>query len=85
MTRLRTPNDSVFSPKKPEEPAVATLDRRQLLQGAAAVGVIGASRAMAPGWMPRLAFRSPGMLANGAPVFFAAVSAFLLSITTASG
>ena len=65
MTRLRTPNDSVFSPKKPEEPAVATLDRRQLLQGAAAVGVIGASRAMAPGWMPRLAFRSPGMLANG--------------------
>jgi uncharacterized protein (DUF1501 family) len=35
------------------------LDRRQFLGGAAAAGVLGASRALFPSWMPQLVFRSP--------------------------
>lgn len=33
--------------------------RRQFLQGASALGVIGASKSLFPNWMPRLAFRAP--------------------------
>jgi uncharacterized protein (DUF1501 family) len=34
-------------------------DRRQFLGGSAAVGIIGASRALFGAWMPRLVFRDP--------------------------
>ena len=37
-----------------------SLNRRQFLQAAGMVGVVGASRNLFPRWMPRLAFRSPG-------------------------
>lgn len=41
------------------------LTRRQFLQGSGALAVVGASRAMLPKWVPRLAFRSQVTQAPG--------------------